>query len=203
MRAHGPLGPRLRLPAQPPLMLIALTGGARSGKSTAALRAAASLNAPVTFIATAEAGDDEMAERIERHRADRPAGWTTIEAPIDLVAAVSHIGAEATIVIDCLSMWVSNRMLAAGAGEESVDAACAGEIMAQTSGLAAGLQGREGTSIVVTNEVGSGVVPATPLGRAYRDVLGSVNQIVVGAADRAYLVVAGKLLELSGPDGGA
>lgn len=184
-------------------MLIAYTGGARSGKSTAALRAAASLDAPVTFIVTAEAGDDEMAERIERHRADRPAGWTTIEAPIDLAAAVSHIGAGATIVIDCLSMWVSNRMLAGGAGEEGVDAARAGEIMAQTSELVAGLQGREGTSVVVTNEVGSGVVPATPLGRAYRDVLGSVNQIVVGAADRAYLVVAGKLLELSGPDGSA
>lgn len=184
-------------------MLIAYTGGARSGKSTAALRAAASLDAPVTFIATAEAGDDEMAERIERHRADRPAGWTTIEAPIHLARAVEQVDAEATIIIDCLSMWVSNRMLDGGAAEGSVDAARAGETTAEARELVARLQGRGGTSIVVTNEVGSGIVPATPLGRAYRDVLGSVNQLVVGAADRAYLAVAGKLLELSGPDGGA
>ncbi|MDE0319723.1 MAG: bifunctional adenosylcobinamide kinase/adenosylcobinamide-phosphate guanylyltransferase [Acidimicrobiaceae bacterium] len=184
-------------------MLIAFTGGARSGKSTAALRAAASLDVPVTFIATAEAGDDEMAERIERHRAERPAGWTTIEAPLDVAAAVGRAGTEATIVIDCLSVWVSNRMLEGGAGEGSVDAARAGEIAAEAREMVACLRGREGVSIVVTNEVGSGVVPATPLGRAYRDVLGSVNQIVVGAADRACLVVAGKLLELSGPEGGA
>lgn len=184
-------------------MLIAFTGGARSGKSTAALSAAASLDAPVTFVATAEAGDDEMAERIERHRAERPAAWTTVEAPIELTTAVEHVGAGATIVIDCLSIWVSNRMLEGGAGGGSVDAARAGEITAEARELAARLQAREGLSIVVTNEVGSGVVPATPLGRAYRDVLGSVNQIVVGAADRACLVVAGKLLELSGPEGGA
>ncbi|WP_419862794.1 bifunctional adenosylcobinamide kinase/adenosylcobinamide-phosphate guanylyltransferase [Candidatus Poriferisodalis sp.] len=184
-------------------MLIAFTGGARSGKSAAALRAATSDGAPVTFIATAEAGDDEMAARIERHRADRPAAWTTIEAPIHLALAVEQVDAEATIVIDCLSMWVSNRMLEGGAGAGSVDAAHAGEITAEARELVACLHGREGVSIVVTNEVGSGVVPATPLGRAYRDVLGSVNQIVVGAADRAYLVVAGKRLELSGPEGGA
>ena len=184
-------------------MLIAYTGGARSGKSAAALRAAASAGAPVTFIATAEAGDDEMAERIERHRADRPAAWTTIEAPIELAPAVSQVDAGETIVIDCLSMWVSNRMLAQGAGDGVVDAAGAGDVTAEARTLVARLQGREGISIVVTNEVGSGVVPATPLGRKYRDVLGSVNQIVVGAADRAYLVVAGKLLELSGPQGGA
>ena len=184
-------------------MLIALTGGARSGKSTAALSAAASAGAPVTFIATAEAGDDEMTERIERHRAARSAAWNTIEAPIHLAQAVEQVDAEATIIIDCLSMWVSNRMLEGGAGEGSVDAARAGEIMAEAQELVACLHGRESASIVVTNEVGSGVVPATPLGRAYRDVLGSVNQIVVGAADRAYLVVAGKLLELSAPDGGA
>ncbi len=184
-------------------MLIAFTGGARSGKSTAASSAAASVDAAVTFIATAEAGDDEMAERIELHRAERPAGWTTIEAPIQLAQAVEQVDAGATIIIDCLSIWVSNRMLEGGAGEGNVDAARAGEITAAAQELVACLHAREGVSIVVTNEVGSGVVPATPLGRAYRDVLGSVNQIVVGAADRAYLVVAGKLLELSGPDGGA
>ena len=179
-------------------MLIALTGGARSGKSTAAVTMAASLDAPVTFIATAEAGDAEMAERIERHRAERPGGWTTIEAPLDLVDAAGHVGPAETVVIDCLSMWVSNRMLAEGAASD-----CSGSIVAEAGELGERLRERSGTSIAVTNEVGSGVVPATPLGRAYRDVLGSVNQAVFAAADRAYLVVAGRLLELQGPSDGA
>ncbi|WP_419855518.1 bifunctional adenosylcobinamide kinase/adenosylcobinamide-phosphate guanylyltransferase [Candidatus Poriferisodalis sp.] len=195
-------------------MLIAFTGGARSGKSTAALSAATSTGAPVTFIATAEAGDDEMTERIERHRADRPAVWATIEAPIHLAQAVEQVDAEATIVVDCLSMWVSNRMLAeraavetepgseSGTGERlSTDSARA--VVAEAGDLGERLRERSGTAIVVTNEVGSGVVPATPLGRAYRDVLGSVNQAIFAAADRAYLVVAGRLLELQGPSDGA
>lgn len=182
-------------------MLIALTGGARSGKSRAAIATATSLGVPVTFIATAEAGDAEMAERIARHRADRPAAWSTTESPIDLVGAAGRVEPAQTVIIDCLSMWVANRMLAGGAADGHLDTARVGEITAETSELVDRLKGRDGTSIVVTNEVGSGVVPATPLGRAYRDVLGSVNQIVVGAADRAYLVVAGKLLELAAPDG--
>ncbi|WP_419911959.1 bifunctional adenosylcobinamide kinase/adenosylcobinamide-phosphate guanylyltransferase [Candidatus Poriferisodalis sp.] len=176
-------------------MLIAFTGGARSGKSTAALSAATSAGAPVTFIATAEAGDDEMAERIERHRADRPASWTTTEAPIHLALAVEQVDAEATIVIDCLSMWVSNRMLAE-------DAAGTRSIVAEAGDLGERLRARSGTAIVVTNEVGSGIVPATSLGRAYRDVLGSVNQAVFASANRAYLVVAGRLLELQDPRDG-
>ena len=188
-------------------MLIAFIGGARSGKSAAALRSAASAGAPVTFIATAEAGDDEMAERIERHRADRPAAWTTIEAPIHLALAVEHVDAEATIVIDCLSMWVSNRMLAGGDVVETEDGSGAGlakqhdvdrarSLVAEAGELGERLRERCGTAVVVTNEVGSGIVPATSLGRAYRDVLGSVNQAIFASADRAYLVVAGRLLEL-------
>ncbi len=182
-------------------MLIALTGGARSGKSRAAVALANSLDAPVTFIATAEAGDAEMAERIERHRAERPAGWTTAEAPFHLVDAAGQVNPAETVVIDCLSMWAANRMLEGSRADAGADAARVSEIMAETCELVACLQGRVGTSIVVTNEVGSGVVPATPLGRAYRDALGSANQIVVGAADRACLVVAGRLLELAAPDG--
>ncbi|MXX43581.1 MAG: bifunctional adenosylcobinamide kinase/adenosylcobinamide-phosphate guanylyltransferase [Acidimicrobiales bacterium] len=180
-------------------MLIAFTGGARSGKSTGALRAAASAGATVTFIATAEAGDDEMAARIERHRAERPAAWTTIEAPIHLALAVDQVDAEATIVIDCLSMWVSNRMLAGGAAEAED---CARSIVAEAGDLGERLRERRGTAVVVTNEVGSGIVPATSLGRAYRDVLGSVNQAIFASADRAFLVVAGRLLELQDPSDG-
>jgi len=195
-------------------MLIAFTGGARSGKSTAALRAATSAGAPVTFIATAEAGDDEMAARIERHRADRPAAWTTIEAPIHLALAVEQVDAEATIVIDCLSMWVSNRMLAGGAAAEAEDGSglslgelhdvdCARSLVAEAGALGERLRERSGTAVVVTNEVGSGIVPATSLGRAYRDVLGSVNQAIFASADLAYLVVAGRLLELQDPSDGS
>lgn len=181
-------------------MLIVLTGGARSGKSTAAVAAAASLDAPVTFIATAEPGDAEMAERIARHQAERPAGWTTLEAPIDLVAAADSVDPSATVIVDCLAMWVANRMLATGTdGDPSDESGAADPIVAESQELGLLLHSRSGTSIVVTNEVGSGVVPPTPLGRAYRDVLGSVNQSVVGASDRAFLVVAGRLLELAEP----
>ncbi len=196
-------------------MLIALTGGARSGKSTAALSAAMSTEAPVTFIATAEAGDAEMAARIERHRTDRPSDWTTIEAPIRLAEAVGSVDAGATMVIDCLSMWVSNRMLAQGSGaplgQRQGQAAASGEqysaefvrSMAKEVGdLGVRLRERSGMAIVVTNEVGSGIVPANPLGRAYRDVLGSVNQAIFASANRAYLVVAGRLLELQDPSDG-
>lgn len=194
-------------------MLIAFTGGARSGKSTAALRAATSAGAPVTFIATAEAGDDEMAARIERHRADRPVAWTTIEAPIHLALAVEQVDAETTIVIDCLSMWVSNRMLAGGAAAEAEDGSgssggeqhdvdCARSLVVEAGDLGERLRERSGTAVVVTNEVGSGIVPATSLGRAYRDVLGSVNQAIFASADRAYLVVASRLLELQDPSDG-
>ncbi len=194
-------------------MLIALTGGARSGKSTAALSAAMSLDAPVTFIATAEAGDAEMAARIERHRAGRPAGWTTIEAPIRLAAAVRSVDARATVVIDCLSMWVSNRMLAesggappgpasGSSGSELHSAEFVRSMVQEAGDLGVRLRERSGTAIVVTNEVGSGIVPANPLGRAYRDVLGSVNQAVFASANRAYLVVAGRLLHLQDPSDG-
>ena len=192
-------------------MLIALTGGARSGKSTAAVAAANSLDAAVTFIATAEAGDAEMTARIAQHRAERPAGWTTLEEPIDLVGAAERVDPSETIVIDCLAMWVANRMLTGGsdrsdeaptggaisANEGLVEVTRARVIVTEAQQLGDLLRKRSGTSIVVTNEVGSGVVPATPLGRAYRDVLGSVNQAIVGASDRAYLVVAGRLLELA------
>ena len=194
-------------------MLIAFTGGARSGKSTAALSAAMSLDAPVTFIATAEAGDAEMAARIERHRAGRPGDWTTIEAPLRLAAAVRSVDAGATMVIDCMSMWVSNRMLAetkgapAGpasrtSGDEPHSPEFIRSLVDEAGNLGALLRERSGTAIVVTNEVGSGVVPAHPLGRAYRDVLGSVNQAIFAAANRAYLVVAGRLLELQDPSDG-
>ncbi|MCY4280392.1 MAG: bifunctional adenosylcobinamide kinase/adenosylcobinamide-phosphate guanylyltransferase [Acidimicrobiaceae bacterium] len=210
---------------------MVLTGGVRSGKSTAAVNAAASQGAPVTFVATAETGDDEMVERVARHRAERPSHWATVEAPHDLAAAVADVDPADTIVIDCLAVWVSNRMLSRQTASQTMDERSAAErsaaersaaepaatqqasaeqvsavrapaeqtnaeIVAEAAGLARSLAVRRGLAVIVTNEVGSGVVPPTPLGREFRDLLGSVNQAVVQAADSAYLVVAGRLLAL-------
>ncbi len=149
----------------------------------------------MTFIATAEPGDEEMAERIARHRARRPAHWATLEATRDLVGAVETVDPADTIIIDCLAMWATNRMLEEPRPSDA-------DIEAEVARLARHLARRPGLSLVVTNEVGSGVVPATPLGRDFRDLLGMVNQAVVRAADTAYLVVAGRLLPLVDPAAG-
>jgi adenosylcobinamide kinase / adenosylcobinamide-phosphate guanylyltransferase len=167
--------------------LTLLLGGARSGKSALALRTAEEWEGSVTFIATGTAGDEEMVARIERHRAERPAGWTTVEVPIDLVEALRAASPDAFVVVDCLSLWVSN-LLAAGWEDEAVETA--GSSAAE---LAAG---REAPTVVVSNEVGLGIVPATPLGRRYRDVLGRVNAVFAAQAEHPILVVAGRKLRL-------
>ncbi len=169
------------------MSLVVVLGGARSGKSRLALELAADTGAEVAFVATAEALDEEMVERIAAHRADRPSGWLTVEEPLDLARALASVGDGATCVVDCLSLWVSNLMLRGddAAAVESAALACAEAAAA-----------RRGLTIAVTNEVGLGVVPATPLGRAYRDVLGTVNRIWVESSDRAAFVVAGRLLPL-------
>ena len=170
-----------------PLSLVTLLGGARSGKSRLALELASSAGAEVSFVATAEALDEEMAERIAAHRAERPSGWVTVEEPFDLARALASVEGGATCVVDCLSLWVSNLMLR-GDGATVVEAAAAA--------CADAAAARAGLTIAVTNEVGLGIVPATPLGRAYRDLLGTVNRIWVEASERAVLVVAGRLLPL-------
>ena len=177
------------------MALIVLTGGARSGKSVAATAAAAATGAAVLFIATAEPGDDDMARRIERHRAERPVEWTTLEAPRHLGAAAASANPDTTVIIDCLGLWVTNRML-------DDPPAATPELVQEAALLASQLRDRPGLAIVVTNEVGSGIVPATPLGRDFRDLLGLVNQAVVRAADAAYLVAAGRLLPLVDPAAG-
>jgi adenosylcobinamide kinase / adenosylcobinamide-phosphate guanylyltransferase len=159
------------------MSLVVLIGGARSGKSSLAVRLAVESGAPVVFIATGEARDAEMEERIARHRADRPAGWETVEEPLELHAAIESAPPEACVVVDCLSLWVANLL------EQHADP----ELRVPL---------RNGPTIAVSNEVGLGVVPATPLGRAYRDVLGRVNAAWAAAADEAYFVVAGKALRL-------
>ena len=169
------------------MSLVVLLGGARSGKSRLAVRLAGESGAPVVFVATGEPGDAEMAARIARHRAERPSGWTTVEEPRRLLDAVAGAPPGSCVVVDCLSLWVANLI-----ERRPTDA-----IEAEAAEAATVAAGRPGRTIAVTNEVGLGVVPATPLGRAYRDVLGRVNEAWVDAADEALFVVAGRALRLA------
>jgi adenosylcobinamide kinase/adenosylcobinamide-phosphate guanylyltransferase len=139
----------------------------------------------VRFIATAEALDDEMTARIARHREERPAGWTTVEEPLALRNAVAAVDPGSAAIVDCLTLWVSNTL----DREEEVVVAEA----ARTAELAAA---HPAPVIVVSNEVGLGIVPANADARAYRDRLGAVNRVFAERAETAALVVAGRLLRL-------
>ncbi len=177
--------------------LLFVTGGARSGKSRFAERLAADSEASVTYLATLEPLDEEMQHRVARHRADRPPGWATIEEPRHPGAALAAVDGATTVLLDCLSLWVSNRLLELG-DEPSHDATVQleGELLEELDALLSGAAAREGTTILVTNEVGSSVVPPTKLGRAYRDMLGRINQQAASAATSAWLLVAGRAIEL-------
>ena len=168
--------------------IVLITGGARSGKSAYAERRAAELGgAEVTYVATAEALDEEMERRIARHRAERPARWSTVEAPR---AAAEAVGGAATevVLVDCLTVLASNAMLAAEAGGEE---AAQEAVLADARALRDAALGREGTTLVVTNEVGMGVHPPTSLGRWYRDALGRANLLMAEAAEEVVLLVSG------------
>lgn len=191
-------------------MLILCLGGARSGKSTFALRLAfdhdamiatrpgtgteSTDSAPVTFIATSPRieGDVDLDERIATHRAERPSSWRTIEEPVDLIGALSASG-DSFVIIDCLTLWVSNLMWRGDDDPAIVEAA------RQAAAAARGRNGGTAATVVISNEVGMGVHPTTDAGRRYRDVLGRVNQVWAEAADRALLLVAGRALTLHDP----
>lgn len=161
-------------------------GGARSGKSAFAQKAAekaAVLGRPI-LIATGQAFDDEMAERIARHRADRGESWTTVEAPLDLAEAIEALPADAVAVVDCLTLWLSNLMLA----EREVEVAASPLIEAVAASPA--------RLWLVSNEVGLGIVPETPLGRRFRDEAGRLHQRLATVTDEVYFVAAGLPLRL-------
>jgi adenosylcobinamide kinase/adenosylcobinamide-phosphate guanylyltransferase len=168
------------------MSLVVLLGGARSGKSQLAVQLAGRASAPVVFLATGEAGDEEMADRIARHRQERPASWTTVEEPVELERAVAAVDDAATLIVDCLSLWVSNLIETRAAADIEAAAAAAAQVAAARPGL----------TVAVSNEVGLGIVPDNALARAYRDVLGRVNASWVAAAEEAYFVVAGKTIRL-------
>lgn len=183
--------------------LTFVTGGARSGKSSFAERLAAASGAPVSYLATLEPLDEEMRDRIARHRDQRPAKWQTIEAPHALASAFAEIPTANVVLLDCLSLWVSNRLLTLGE-EPSPDATSAleAELDHELDALTVHARARDAETVIVSNEVGSGVVPPSVLGRVYRDLLGRANQRVSLAADRAWLLVAGRALELPAPPRG-
>jgi adenosyl cobinamide kinase/adenosyl cobinamide phosphate guanylyltransferase len=164
---------------------VLLVGGARSGKSALAMRLAIESKGPVTVIATATAGDEEMADRIRRHRQSRPAAWNTVEEPIDVVGAIRSSAAGDFLIVDCVTLWVTNLL---GAGHDAADFdGLSGAVVRE-------LSKRRG--VVVTNEVGMGIVPANELARQFRDVLGFVNTRFAEGAERAVLMVAGRAVEL-------
>ena len=177
--------------------LVLVLGGARSGKSTMAERLAKDGDR-VLFIATAEALDEAMRRRIAAHRRHRPEHWDTLEEPIHLSKAVRPLTDRYdTFVLDCLTLWVSNLLLE---DEEATDAESV--ILERVTELLDLIGATGGRWILVSNEVGQGIVPASPLGREYRDVLGRVNQLVASRADKAYLMVAGMALDLKALDSG-
>jgi adenosylcobinamide kinase/adenosylcobinamide-phosphate guanylyltransferase len=162
-----------------PVGLTLVLGGARSGKSRYAESLIAGLPPPWVYVATGEAGDAEMAERIAAHRARRDAGWQTIEAPYDLAGALASVPIRAPVLVDCLTLWLSNLMLA----EADMDNAIAA--------LEAQLAHHEGSVVLVANEVGSGIVPDNALARRFRDLQGTLNQSIAARAGRVVLMVAG------------
>jgi adenosylcobinamide kinase / adenosylcobinamide-phosphate guanylyltransferase len=167
--------------------LILIGGGARSGKSDFALSLARSLGSRRLFLATAEARDDEMADRIRRHQEHRGNDFTTVEEPLAVTAALSRHQAYDVLVLDCLTLWISNLLLAGTESEKilgKVD-----ELLAHVR--AAGVHG-----VIITNEVGMGLVPETALGRTFRDVAGLAHQRLSQAADEVYFAVLGTMLRI-------
>ncbi len=172
--------------------LTLLIGGARSGKSSLAVQIGHrhwAAGMAVTYIATAPEFDADLTGRVERHRAERPAGWATIEEEVDLVGALSTAESGLAIV-DCLTLWTSNLMW-----RDLTD----DEIRERSADAVAAALARDEPTVVITNEVGLGIHPETELGRRYRDVLGWVNQDWARAADPALLLVAGRALPLTDP----
>lgn len=169
-----------------PLVSTLVLGGARSGKSAFAERIAVGSGLGPVYCATAEAGDAEMRERIARHRSDRAAdGWTTVEEPLDLSAVIGReAGPGRALLIDCLTLWLSNIMLRGD------------DIAARQAGLLAALSAAAGPVILVSNEIGLGLVPETALGRRFRDAQGRLNQAVAAVVPRVVFVAAGLPLAL-------
>ncbi|MGI9953208.1 bifunctional adenosylcobinamide kinase/adenosylcobinamide-phosphate guanylyltransferase [Moorellaceae bacterium AZ2] len=169
--------------------LVFVTGGVRSGKSRFAEELACNWGKEVIYVATARVTDEEMAERVARHKARRPARWRTVEEPLALDRVIKDWGeAGRVLLVDCLAVYVGNLLVEEGLGEE--------EVLGRVRQVALRAQEAPADVILVSNEVGLGVVPPYPLGRLYRDLLGLANQEVAARADAVYLVVCGLPVEI-------
>ncbi|MBV1687450.1 bifunctional adenosylcobinamide kinase/adenosylcobinamide-phosphate guanylyltransferase [Novosphingobium sp. G106] len=159
---------------------LLVLGGARSGKSAYAQARAEALHGGLIYIATAQAFDAEMVDRIARHRADRGARWATVEEPLDLPAAIeANSRTNSVVLVDCLTLWASNLLLAEH------------DLAAAMQALTKAVTGRQGAVILVANEVGLGIVPDNALARQFRDYAGSINQAVAAVADEVVMMFAG------------
>jgi adenosylcobinamide kinase/adenosylcobinamide-phosphate guanylyltransferase len=165
------------------MAVILIGGGARSGKSRSALEKARAIEGSRAFVATAQPFDEEMATRIDRHRAERGEEFTTIEEPLDLARAIADARFD-VILVDCLTLWLSNIMFANRDSD------------AETGSLVNAAQAAAGTVIFVTNEVGSGIVPDNALAREFRDRAGILNQRIANAAQEVYWMVFGQALRV-------
>lgn len=165
--------------------LVFVTGGARSGKSGFAEGLAVESGLALVYIATATAGDPEMAERIGRHRDSRGDGWLTVEEPLDIAGALDGLSGKGhAVVVDCLTLWLANTMMDFGDDFEVV-------AREKADRLADALKIFDGVAVVVSNEVGLGIVPDNALARRFRDAAGAVNRIIAAASDEVYLMVSG------------
>lgn len=166
-----------------------VTGGTRSGKSRYAEKLAEAFAGPRGYLATGQPGDTEMAERITRHRARRGSDWETVEEPLELVEAVTRVdGSYSVVLVDCVTLWLSNLMFSCPGG--------AAEALARVERFTDGFACWRTPLIIVTSEVGMGIVPEHPLSRAFRDLAGEANELIAARADEVYVTISGLPLKL-------
>ncbi|MBA7562822.1 Bifunctional adenosylcobalamin biosynthesis protein CobU [subsurface metagenome] len=177
---------------------ILILGGARSGKSRFAKEMAMNLSEKVLFVATGEAQDEEMKQRIEKHKQERPSNWRTVEVPTGIGRKIrEEVGDARVVIVDCLTLLVSNVLGQPGNDPEQIDTSVVEDrLNVEMKELIGCMNDIAATFILVSNEVGMGVVPASELGRIYRDLLGKVNQVLTEHADRVYFMLSGVPLNL-------
>ena len=182
------------------LINILIIGGARSGKSRFAQKLALKLGEPVLFVATAVAGDQEMHQRIEEHRKQRPATWSTLEVTTHIGSQIEQkIGGAQVVIVDCIALLVNNifGQYSDQTGEQIDASLIEQQLTAEIGELVECINKVDASFIIVSNEVGSGLVPANRVGRLYRDLLGRANQMLAQCADEVYLMVAGLPLKIT------
>jgi len=184
-KGQGKVGANGRSPLHGKLFLI--LGGARSGKSSYALKLAESMTGERLYLATAEALDKEMAERIKKHKKERGNNWTTIEEPIKVADVIKKSTGYDVILLDCITIWLSNLITNYGLRITNLDS----QIAKHITSLVSMCKKTKANIIVVSNEVGLGIVPDNPLARQFRDISGYANQKIAEAADEVYFVTAG------------